>query len=312
MPDRPRIILAGGTGFIGAALTPVLLDAGYDVTILTRDAAPRAQADGSLDAARIRHVQWDARTLGDWARELDGATAIVNLVGKSVDCRKTDLNKRIILQSRVNSVRVLGEACRLCQHPPTAWVQTSTAHIYGDTGDELLDESSPIGTGFAPDVGVAWEQALRESTPPQCRTVILRISFVLGRNGGPLHTLTRLARWFLGGRAGSGRQWISWIHEADLQAIILQAIADERMSGVYVVTSPNPVTNAEFMATLRKAVHRPWSPPVPAPIVRLGAWILRTDPELALLGRRCGPTRLLREGQEFQFPELTVAIKDLL
>jgi uncharacterized protein (TIGR01777 family) len=316
MAPRPRIILAGGTGFLGTGLTPVLLNAGYDVTILTRSESARQGKATPRDADSpdpiVRNVRWDARTLGPWAAELDGAAAIVNLVGRTVDCRKTDANKRVILESRVDSVRALGAACATCTNPPPVWVQTSTAHIYGDTGDELLDESSPIGEGFAPMVGTAWEQALQESAPKDCRKVILRISFVLGRNGGPLRTLARIARSFLGGRIGTGRQWISWIHEADLQAVILRANRDERMQGVYVVTSPNPVRNVEFMAALRKAVHRPWSPPVPPMMVRLGAWILRTDPELPLLGRRCVPARLLRENFIFQFPELKNALQGLL
>ncbi len=172
----------------------------------------------------------------------------------------------------------------------------------------MLDESSPIGTGFAPDVGVAWERALAEEAHPGVRRVVLRISFVIGRGGGALATLARLARWGLGGTIGTGRQWMSWVHEADLNAVVLQSVHDESMSGVYVVTSPNPVTNADFMRLLRKALHRPWSPRVPKPMVRIGAWLMRTDPELALLGRRCVPTRLMREGFDFRFPELPRAL----
>jgi uncharacterized protein (TIGR01777 family) len=303
---KPRVILAGGSGFIGSALAPVLLDHGYDVTILTRGPT-RTQGP-------IRHVTWDAATSGPWSAELDGAAAIINLVGRTVDCRKTPENRRVILESRVNSVRALGKACRACAHPPPLWIQTSTAHIYGDTADEILDESSPLGQGFAPQVGLAWEQSLNQFAPPQdqCRRVILRISFVLGRHGGALRTLTRLARWFLGGATGSGHQYISWIHEADLQAILLRALTNRQMQGVYVVTAPNPVTNAQFMRELRRAVYRPWSPPVPEAMVRLGAWMMRTDPELALLGRRCVPSRLLAEEFAFQFPELRAALADLM
>jgi uncharacterized protein len=304
MEARPRVILAGGSGFIGTAFAPVLAANGYDVTVLTRGAS---RIEGG-----VRYVSWDARGIGAWAAELDGAAAVVNLVGRSVDCRKTEPNRRIILESRIDSVRALGEACAKCARPPGAWVQTSTAHIYGDTGDEVLDESSPIGTGFAPAVGVAWERALEQHAPPECRRVVMRISFVLGRHGGALGTLSRLARWFLGGSTGSGRQWISWIHEADLQAIILRAIARPQMRGVYVVTAPGPVRNEQFMAELRRAAGRPWSPRVPETVVRMGAWMMRTDPELALLGRRCVPARLLAEGFAFRFPELRAALEDLV
>jgi uncharacterized protein (TIGR01777 family) len=191
------------------------------------------------------------------------------------------------------------------------WVQTGTAHIYGDTGDEILEESAPIGKGFAPQVGVAWEKALAEADVPGCRKVVTRISFVLGRHGGALGTLARLTRWFLGGTTGSGRQYISWIHQADLNAIFLRALERPDMSGIYVATAPNPVTNRQFMRELRAALHRPWSPPVPEPMVRLGAWLMRTDPELALLGRRCVPARLLSEGFTFRFPTLPEALRDL-
>jgi uncharacterized protein (TIGR01777 family) len=212
----------------------------------------------------------------------------------------------------VDSVRVLAEAVGRATNPPAVWVQSATAHIFGDTNDETLDESSPIGAGFAPIVGAAWEKAFDEPDLPHTRRVTLRISFVLGREGGALQTLARLARFGLGGATGTGRQYMSWIHVADLNRIILRAIDDPSMHGVYVVTAPTPVRNSEFMRLLRKAVHRPWSPPVPEIMVRTGAWLLRTDPELALLGRRCVPTRLLRDGFQFEFPELEAALDQLL
>lgn len=307
MPQHTnRIVLAGGSGFLGAGLAPELFARGHEVVVLTRG---RAAPGGD---ARIRYVEWDARTPGEWASELDGAAAVVNLVGRSVDCRKTPANKKVILASRVDSVRALAAACARCDRPPPVWVQSGTAHIYGDTGDEILDDGSPIGQGFAPEVGTAWERALDEAHVPGCRKVVLRISFVLGRNGGALKTLARLTRWGLGGRAGTGRQYISWIHQADVNAVILRALSHPEMTGPYVTTAPEPVTNEEFMRQLRTALHRPWSPPVPEPVVRLGAWLMRTDPELALLGRRCVPTRLLNEGFVFQFPRLGGALQDLL
>lgn len=304
-PERlKRVVIAGGAGFLGQSLIPELLTLTDEIVVLTR--GPQ-RVDG-----RVRYVQWDAKTVGPWARELDGASGLVNLVGRSVDCRKTPENKRAILESRVESVRVLARAFSQCTAPPGVWVQAATAHIYGDTEDQVLDESSPVGTGFAPEVGTAWERAFAEADLPGCRRVILRISFVLGRNGGALKTLARLARLGLGGTVGSGKQFLSWIHIDDLNQLIIRALTDDSMEGIYVVTSPNPVTNREFMRILRRAVRRPWSPPTPAPLVRLGSWLLRTDPELALLGRRCVPTRLLREGFKFRFPTLDAALNNLL
>ena len=299
-----RVILAGGSGFLGRSLIPHLRRAGYAPVILTR---------GPSDTTGpVPHVHWDGRTAaGDWPQHLDGAAAIVNVVGRTVDCRKTAANRREILESRVDSVNALAAACALVPNPPKTWVQSATAHIYGDTADEVLDESSSIGRGFAPMVGTAWEKALTGADLPHTRRVILRISFVLGRNGGPFETLSRLTKCFLGGTVGRGRQYISWLHANDLAAIVLRAIDDPAMHGIYVTTAPTPVTNAEFMRELRRALHRPWSPPCPGPLVHLGAFLLRTDPELALLGRRCVPTRLLEEGFAFRFATLPEALKDL-
>ncbi len=260
----------------------------------------------------MRTVVWDARSGGKWERVLDGSTAVVNYVGRTVDCVKTAAHKREIIASRVDSVRAIGEAIRRVDRPPSVWVQSATAHIFGDTDDELLDESSPIGTGFAPEVGTAWEKAFADACPPSVRGVVLRISFVLGPDGGALKTLARLARLGLGGTVGSGKQWMSWLHERDLARMVLRTIDDESMSGMYVATTPNPTRNADFVRELRRAVRRPWSPPVPSVCVRIGAALMRTDPELALLGRRCVPTRLLREGFRFDFPDLPAALRDAL
>lgn len=299
-----RIILAGGSGFLGRSLAQHFAPTADEIVILTR--GPNASH------GNIRYVNWDAQTLGDWSREIDGAAAVVNMVGKSVDCRKTPAAKKVILESRVNSVNVLARAIAQAKNPPLVWVQYATAHILGDTQDEILDESSPIGTGFAPLVGLAWEKALNDAAVGDCRKVILRISFVLGRGGGALAKLAMLARCFLGGTVGSGRQYISWIHEDDLNVLVERAIADQSMSGVYIATAPNPATNREFMRELRAAVHRPWSPPAPAILVRFGSWLLRTDPELALLGRRCVPTRLLAEGFSFKYIDVARAIRESL
>lgn len=299
-----RVVIAGGSGFLGQALIADLLPLAEEIVVLTRDVET---VDG-----RVRYVNWDGKTIGPWAKWIDGASAIVNLVGRTVDCRKTPANKKVILESRVNSVQAIGKAWRLATNPPRVWIQSATAHIYGDTAEQILDENSPFGTGFAPEVGTAWEKSLADEQLPGCRRVVLRISFVLGRDGGALKTLARLARLGLGGTISTGEQYMSWIHIADVNGVILRAIADESMTGPYVVTAPTPVTNREFMQTLRRAVHRPWSPPVPAACVRIGAWLMRTDPELALLGRRLVPTRLMREGFAFKFDNLSNALNDLL
>jgi uncharacterized protein (TIGR01777 family) len=206
---------------------------------------------------------------------------------------------------------------RAAARPPGVWVQAATAHIVGDPEprDTVCDDSTPAGPQheMAPSVAVAWERALQESKLPAQRAVILRISFVLGAGGGAFPKLRRLTRWGLGGSAGRGDQWISWIHEEDLQRLVLAAIDDEAFRGTYMVTAPVPVTNRDFMRAMRAACGRPWSPPAPELAIRIACRLaLDTDPELVLRGRRCVPRRLLDEGRfEFSFPSLDAALKDL-
>jgi uncharacterized protein (TIGR01777 family) len=308
MPN-PTVILPGGSGFLGRAISTFLIQHNYTPIILTRG------PDQPATASTPQYINWDARTPGHWTKALDNAHALINLVGRTVNCRKTPANKKEILESRTLSTRALTQAWQRATNPPKIWLQTSTAHIYGDTNDEIIDESSPIGTGFAPDVGTAWEKSFTDADLRDTRRIILRVSFVLGdphHPGSPLATLSRLARLGLGGHTGSGRHYLSWIHITDLNQILLRALTDQTMQGTYVITSPNPVTNKDFMRELRRAVHRPWSPPVPGPLVRIGALLMRTDPELALLGRRCHPTRLLNEGFTFTHPTLPEALHNLL
>lgn len=302
--ENKLVVVAGGTGFIGRALTQYLTSAGASVSVLTR------AEKSSVPGASV--VTWDARTRGDWSVSLEGADALVNLCGRTVDCVKTPDHCDEILRSRVESTRALGDALRAASNPPRVWVQMATAHIYGDPPSARCDESSSFGYGLAPTVGRAWEQAFHESKPEGCRGVVLRTSFVIGRGGGALARLTTLVRLGLGGRVGHGRQGMSWIHERDMNRIFERAILDEQMSGAYIASSPNPVSNAEFMRSLRRAHRIPLGMPAMAWMVRLGAPLLmRTDPELALYGRYVIPQRLIDEGFSFEFPELEAALHDL-
>lgn len=307
--DLPHIVIAGGSGFLGRGLAEHLIARGYAVTILSRS----PHRDPRFDTS-VQWVQWDAKTFGDWAGSLDGAAAVVNLVGRTVDCRKTEANKKVILESRVDSCRVLGEVMRQIDRPPAVWIQSATAHIVGDPNprDTVCDETTPPGPTIemAPRVGLAWEQAFNQAVLPDQRGVILRISFVLGAQGGAMDRLRLLTRLGLGGTVGRGDQYISWIQDHDLHRLIIDAIEDHAYHGAYMVTAPKPVTNRIFMREMRRAYHRPWSPPAPAWVVRLAArFLLNTDPQLALLGRRCVPTRLLREHDfRFDYPGITSAL----
>jgi uncharacterized protein (TIGR01777 family) len=212
------------------------------------------------------------------------------------------------MASRVDSVRVLGEALRTLKDPPSVWIQSSSLAIYGDSGDAIRDENSPHGSGFSSEVCQAWESAFSEALPLHTRGVVLRIGFVLGEEGGALGTLGWLTKMFLGSAVGSGRQYISWLHLRDMNRIFKLAIEKDELAGAFNATGPNPATNAAFMASLRGALHRPWIPPVPAPFVKIGTFLMRTEAELALTGRRCVPRRLEEAGFEFEFPDLDVAL----
>ncbi|MEO8362351.1 MAG: NAD-dependent epimerase/dehydratase family protein [Vicinamibacteria bacterium] len=298
-----RVVIAGGSGFLGQSLARRLVAHGCDVVILSR----------SLPARGVgRHAPWDARTLGDWAHHLDGASALVNLTGRTVDCIKTPDHCDEILRSRVESTAVLGAAVRSIKNPPSVWVQMSTAHIYGDPPEEVCDEDSAFGYGLAPIVGQAWEEAFERAVLPSMRGVVLRTSFVLGRDEGALKRLTALARWGLGGTVGHGRQGMSWIHEADMNRLFIRAMTNDSMSGAYLATAPKPISNADFMRALRRSMNVPIGLPAAEWMVRIGApLIMRTDPELGLYGRYCVSRRLKEEGFEFSFSEVTAALGDL-
>jgi uncharacterized protein (TIGR01777 family) len=303
------IVIAGGSGFLGISLATHLAGSGKPIILLSRH-PPRP-------SGAWRHVIWDARTLGEWRRELDGASGLVNLVGRSVDCIKTPDHQDDILRSRVEATRVLGIAIRSVDSPPPVWVQMSTAHIYGDPPQVTCTEESPFGYGLAPFVARAWEDEFRASVLPSQREVILRTSFVIGRDrgagGGALARLRTLVKLGLGGTVGSGTQGMSWIHETDMNRLFERALADPTMQGAYIASSPNPVSQKVFMKKLRRAVGMPFGLPAFSWMVRVGApWLLRTDPELALFGRYVVSNRLRDEQFEFQFPQLGDALNNLL
>ena len=306
---QKKLVIAGGSGFLGISLASYLAEHGASVVILSR-AAPKV-------AGPWRHIPWDGRRLGNWQQELNGADGLVNLAGRNVNCIKTPDHQDEILRSRVESTWALGEAMRSVDSPPPVWVQMSTAHIYGDPPTAVCTEDSAYGYGLAPCVARAWEDAFHASVLPSQRAVVLRTSFVMGRNrgagNGALGTLGVLARLGLGGRIGHGGQGISWIHEADMNRLFERGLVNLAMQGTYIASAPLPVPQAEFSRALRRAVSMPIGLPAPAWLVRFGArLLLRTDPELALYGRYVYPKRLEEEGFIFQFPCLREALRDLL
>ena len=300
---KPRIILAGGSGFIGQSLSPFLVSKNYEVVVLTRG---KSDHHGS-----IREAHWDGKTLGEWTQFVNGALGLLNLTGHSINTRHTPEHRREIVDSRVDSVRILGQAVGRCMQPPKVFVQVAGVGIYGNKGERVCDETTAPGDDFVSEVCKKWEAAFDSVDSPNTRKVLLRLGVVLGRNSDFLRILGKLTRWFLGGHVGEGRQYISWIHTADLSRMILQAIEQEQLSGVFNATAPNPVTNAELMRELRRALRRPWSPPVPEFAARIGSWLMGTEASLALVSQRCIPKRFLERNFQFEFPTLGEALANI-
>lgn len=300
-----KIIIFGGTGFIGLSLANHLEVRGFKPILIARS-IPK-------NSIPFEFIKWDAVNLGDWTASLEGAHAIVNLAGKSVDCIKTPENCDVILRSRIDATLVLGEALKKIAHPPKIWIQMSTAHIYGDPPTQLCTENSSFGYGLAPFVGQKWEEAFLKALPNNTRGVRLRTSFVIGKNGGALKSLKRIVRLGLGGTVGHGRQGMSWIHEHDMNEIITTAINNATYKGVYIASAPNPVSNKEFMKSLRRKMRTPIGLSAPTFITKFGAkYIFKTDPELALYGRYVKSQRLEENGFEFKYPTLDEALDNLI
>jgi uncharacterized protein (TIGR01777 family) len=297
-----RIVLAGGSGFIGRALARGLLVRGYEVVVLTR--APR-------ENAAFREIEWDGAHVGEWIQHLNGADAVVNLTGKNINCPHTPDNIEAIMASRVNSVRAIGQALNHVKNPPRVWVQAGAVGFYGDTKDRLCDESSPVGHDALAGVCKIWEDVFNSAETPKTRKVLLRIGFVLGRDGGALPVLAKLTKWFLGGTVGNGKQFISWIHLADLVRMFVESIERENLSGTFNAVGLNPEMNKFFMRELRRVLHRPWSPPAPEFAVRLGARWMGSEPSLALTSQCCAPIKFIEAGFEYQFPKLRPALENL-
>jgi uncharacterized protein len=307
-----KIVIPGGTGQVGTVLAREFDNAGHEVVVLSRHP----------DKAAWRTARWDAETLGAWASEIDGADVVINLAGRSVNCRYTPENRRIIKESRVNSTRILGEAIARAAHPPRVWLQSSTATIYAHRYDAPNDEATgiigssepdaPSTWRFSIDVAQAWEQAANEAVTPRTRKVLMRSSMIMSPDrGGIFDVLLRLVRFGLGGPVGDGRQYVSWIHDHDFVQAIYWLIARDDLEGVVNLAAPNPLPYAEFMRTLRQSWGIPIGLPATAWMVEIGTFLMRTESELVLKSRRVVPGRLLQSGFTFRFPTWAQAAEDL-
>jgi uncharacterized protein len=312
-----KIVIPGGTGQIGRVLGRALLAQGHDVVVLGRG-GPR---DAS-DASDARVVTWDGRTLGPWADELDGAEAVINLAGRSVNCRYTDANLEAMMSSRVDSTRVVGAAIARASRPPRVWLQMSTATIYAHRLDAANDEATGRLGGDEPgvpgywkqsiDIAVAWERAQDEAATPRTRKVALRSAMVMSPDrGGVFDALLGLTRARLGGPIAGGRQFVSWIHDRDVTRAVQLLIDRDDLAGPVNLAAPGPLPQREFMAALREASGVRLGLPATAWMVGIGAFFFRTDPELLLKSRRVVPGRLLDAGFAFEFPAWPDAARDL-
>jgi uncharacterized protein (TIGR01777 family) len=306
-----KVVIPGGSGQVGAVLMRALREDGHDVVVISRG---RTAAPG-------RTVWWDGETLGPWTREIDGCDVVVNLAGRSVNCRYSARHRTEIFESRVRSTRIVGEAIARASRPPRVWLQASTATIYAHRYDAANDEatgvigndpSEPDSWKFSIDVARAWEAALTEAVTPATRKVALRSAMTMSPDrGGIFDTLRGLTRAGFGGAAGDGRQFVSWIHEADFVRAVKWIVDRDEIAGAINLASPNPVPNREFMRTLREACGVPIGLPGTRWMLDVGAAFLRTETELILKSRRVVPGRLIRDGFVFAYPLWADAAREL-
>lgn len=299
--DSRKVVVVGGSGFIGKALCERLKYGGKEVVVLTRKPTPNFC---------YRQVVWDGKTVGAWATELEGSDGVVNLAGSPITVKWTQENKQRIIDSRINSTTSIGMAVQGCKNPPKVWINASAIGFYGNRPGETLTEESPPGTGFLAETCVLWEAAQAKFTTPETAQAIVRIGIVLGKGGGAYEELAKLAKNYLGGSIGSGNMVMSWIHLQDLTRLF-SWIIDSQSSGTFNGTSPHPATNADFMKALRESLNRPWSPPVPVPLVKLVSSLKGVEPEVLLQDCRAIPKRALDSGFMFQYSLLKVALSEL-
>jgi uncharacterized protein len=309
-----KIVIPGGSGQVGTILARAFQRDGHEVVVISRQPDVRPWK-------RCRVISWDGVTLGDWSKELDGCDVVINLAGRSVNCRYTPANRKAILESRVLSTRVVGQAISGVRRPPRVWLQASTATIYSHRYNVANDERSGLFGGdepdapetwnFSIDVVRAWELAFDQSAVPS-RKVALRSAVTMSPDrGGPFDMLLGLVRRGLGGSAGDGRQYVSWIHDEDFVQVVRWLIDHEEVDGAVNVAAPNPLPNAEFMRALRQAAGVPVGLPANRFMLEIGAVFMRTETELILKSRRVVPRRLLDRGFAFKYPTWRDAAGDL-
>ncbi|HEY0749910.1 MAG TPA: TIGR01777 family oxidoreductase [Chitinophagaceae bacterium] len=300
-----KLVLAGGTGFIGHILMDYFKDKANEILILNRQ---RQGKEGIVE-----WIKWDGRTAGEWVKKMEGTDLLVNLCGKNVNCRYTEKNKKAIFSSRLEPTELLGTVINTLSQPPKLWIQAASATIYRHAEDHPQDEAGgEKGSGFSVDVCKTWESLFWKQQTPHTRKVVLRIALVMGRSDGVIPRLKNMVLAGLGGKQGSGNQYIFWVHQQDLARIIEWLYDHPAASGTYNVSAPEAVQNHQFMKIMRQAIGVPFGLPSPQWLLELGAKIIGTETELILKSRWVYPKRLLEEGFTFQYPKAAPAIREIL
>lgn len=312
--NNMTIVIPGGSGFLGRTLTNWFHQQGAKIIILSRTPQTIPHAEVLI---------WDARSLDSWKEALENATAVINLTGRSVNCRYHDTNRRLMMESRTQSTAILGEAIAQCKHPPEVWLNSSTATIYRHRYDAPNTENTGLygpekeaKDQFSLQVAQSWEDSFTEVYQQynlsHTRGIVLRTAMVFGNEpGGVYETLRKLTKRGLGGTMGHGRQYVSWIHEEDFCRAIQWFIENTDCKGTYNLTAPQPLPNREMTAQLRQTLGVPFGLPAAKWMLEIGAFFLRTETELIFKSRRVTPERLQEEGFEFHYPEFIAALKAL-
>ncbi|MBN4072222.1 TIGR01777 family oxidoreductase [Flavobacteriales bacterium AH-315-E23] len=300
-----KIVIAGGSGFLGRILENHFVTTGDQVTILTRD--------HSASECKPSWIWWDGKNKGEWIEALEGADVLINLSGKSVDCRYNERNKALIYSSRLESTKVLGQAVSQCGTPPRLWINFASATIYAHSMKRSNSESNGvIGEGFSVDVCQQWEAEFNSWNTPDTRKVLLRSAIVMGREGGVMTPLKNLVRIGMGGSQGDGSQYMSWLHQDDLLGIVEFIIENEHLEGVFNTTAPFPLRNGAVMQALRESMNIGFGLPIPKWVLEIGAVLIDTETELVLKSRWVVPQRLHDEGYRFKYNHIEEAFNDLI
>ena len=290
-----KVVIAGGTGFIGTYIARRFQESGYQVLIVSR---------------LPEHVSWKPIEL---IEALEGAELLINLAGKSINCLYNEENKRAITESRIYTTLWLGNALLACEKPPKLWINTSATGIYKPSVEHMMTEDeTELGDDFLAEVVSQWEKTFFAFQLPETRQVALRTSVVLGRNGGALKPLITLSRFWLGGKQADGKQIFSWIHEEDYFRILMYLFENNSISGIVNCSSPHPLSNKDFMQYLREALHVAVGIPAPEFAIKLGSKLIGMEPELILNSVNVYPKKLLEAGFRFSYPDVDKAFENIL